>query len=84
MALQKNLDTVYGINIPDAYFRVTSAVIQNKNCLGFTVNSYADKNLQAIGSSQYSCEYDINGENPLKQAYIYLRTLEEFSTAIDC
>jgi hypothetical protein len=28
--------------------------------------------------------YDINGENPIKQVYIYLKSLPEFAGAVDC
>jgi hypothetical protein len=32
----------------------------------------------------YFFQYDITGENPIKQAYLYLKTLPEFATATDC
>jgi hypothetical protein len=31
-----------------------------------------------------ACSYDINGINPIKQAYEYLKTLPEFKDAVDC
>ena len=37
-----------------------------------------------FNTKTYSCAYDINGENPIKQAYLYLKTLPEFASATDC
>jgi hypothetical protein len=31
-----------------------------------------------------SCKYDITGNNPIAQAYMYLKTLPEFASAKDC
>jgi hypothetical protein len=32
----------------------------------------------------YSCDLDIDGENPVRQAYLHLKTLPEFAGATDC
>jgi hypothetical protein len=32
----------------------------------------------------HGCPYDIEGDNPIKQAYEHLKTLPEFEGAIDC
>jgi hypothetical protein len=84
MALQKKLNTVYGVEIPNAYFQVGNVIIQNKSSISFNVNSYKDKSFQSITTFQYICDYDINGENPIKQAYLHLKTLPEFVDAVDC
>ncbi len=32
----------------------------------------------------YVTSYNIDGENPFKQAYEYIKTLPEYADAIDC
>lgn len=84
MALQKNIETVHGVDINNAYHRVDNIVINNKNQLTFLLNIYADKNFTPVAVESYACEYDLNKENPLKQAYEHLKTLPEFAGAQDC
>jgi len=84
MALQQKLNTTYGIEIPNAYFKIQNIIIKNKSNLEFNLNSYKDKSFQYITITEYSCDYDINGENPIKQAYLHLKSLPEFADAVDC
>ena len=84
MALQKTIQTIYGVTINDAYHRVENVSLLNKNALKFDLASYADKDSAAIVNKQYISDYDLNGENPIKQAYLHLKTLPEFADAIDC
>jgi len=37
-----------------------------------------------IQNKTYGCLVDLNGDNPIKQAYEYLKTLPEFANATDC
>lgn len=84
MALEKNFQTVYGINISNAYCRVDNIVINSKIKLSFLLKIYADKTAKEIQSEVFNCDYDIAGENPLKQAYEHLKKLPEFADAVDC
>lgn len=84
MALQKTITTPYGIEVPDAYFRVEYVRVTSKTSIQFNVYGYADPSKQFIVESLESCAYDLNGDNPIKQAYAYLKTLPEFEGAIDC
>jgi hypothetical protein len=84
MALQKTIQTIYGVTINDAYHRVDNVSLLNKIAVKFDVASFANKELAAIASKQYICDYNINGENPIKQAYLHLKTLPEFTDAVDC
>jgi hypothetical protein len=40
--------------------------------------------MPAFGDAEYSCAYDLDGANPIRQAYLHLKTLPEFANATDC
>ena len=84
MALKLTKQTNEGLTAIDAYHRIENVTLQNKNVIIFNVKSYANIDFPEFNTRQFSCDYDINGENPIKQAYLYLKTLPEFSDAIDC
>ena len=56
------------------------------------VNSTKDKASACVsfkdGENEFEKNYtfsiDLNGENPIKQAYAHLKTLPEFANAADC
>lgn len=83
MAILKDIETNFGILIKDSYIRV-ERLEATKEILKFEVKFYVDKNKDYYSSLFYVCEYDVNGSNPFNQAYIYLKTLEEFKDAEDC
>jgi hypothetical protein len=84
MALKKNTTTEHGINLQDAYYRVDNIVINSKTNMSFLVNVYADKTAKQIQTLSFKCSYVFSGNNPIAQAYEYLKTLEEFAGAVDC
>jgi len=84
MALQLTKTTKSGIEVKSAYIRVDHLSLNGKENITFKVNSYKNKELPAFEENFYGCPYDINGENPIKQAYEHLKTLPEFSDATDC
>lgn len=87
MALQKtislitNFDTEVKFN--DAYIRVDNINAKKGFSRAF-VFLHKEKNGQVLQKKNYVFEYDINGENPIKQAYLHLKTLPEFADAVDC
>lgn len=83
MALQKNTVLPSGIDVQAAYFRVCNVSIENKVRLNFTVKGYKDTTLPNFTEQVFSTGYNINGENPIKQAYIYLKSTPEFSGSED-
>jgi hypothetical protein len=83
MALKQNIETRYGFVVSEAYIRIESANVA-KDKVTFTVCSYADKEKPFFDSKVFSCAYDISGSNPIKQAYVHLKTLPEFTGAVDC
>jgi hypothetical protein len=84
MALKKTSPTKFGFDIPNAYIRIEGVRIINKFEIKFQVRSYVTVENAHFNDVEYSCSYDIDGKNPLKQAYEYLKTLPEFDGAIDC
>jgi hypothetical protein len=85
MALQKNIELNTGIKVNDAYLRIDSVTINQKQNINFFLKSYISNDVDlAFDVKEFSCSYDINGENPIKQAYLHLKTLPEFVDATDC
>jgi hypothetical protein len=66
-----------------AYWRIEQ-IIGNKQSLTFVVNAYATDQGPMLHSDQFLFVPDLEGPNPIKQAYQFLKTLPEFSDAIDC
>ena len=85
MAIKKTVTTVHGIEVVDAYHRVEGVAIQKKTEIGYYVRSYKDASGLPFFAEQYIVSnYDIQGENPIAQAYAYVKTLPKFSGAVDC
>ena len=84
MALQKTVTTTHGLSASNAYHRVENVSLQGKNVIKFDLCSYASSSSESpFDVSDYGCSYDIDGSNPIQQAYEYLKTLSEFSGATD-
>lgn len=84
MAIKKSVKTVFGIEITDAYHRVTNVSIASKNKIFFHLESSTDGKNPAFEEKMYSCDYTISGANPVAQSYHHLKTLPEFAGAVDC
>jgi len=85
MALEKTVTTPHGFEAVNAYHRVNGVSIIAKNRINFFAKSYKDASAVAeFASDMHSCAYDLNGANPLAQAYAHLKTLPEFAGAKDC
>jgi hypothetical protein len=85
MALSRNIDTDWGISVPDAYCRIEAVSLTGKDTMSFHVRSYtAAKDVPFFIEQTITCPYDITGSNPIAQAYQFLKTLPEFSDATDC
>lgn len=84
MALRKNVASVYGIDVNNAYHRVEGVTVVNKDTIQFQVRASVDGVLPHFSDNQHQCDYDLDGKNPIKQAYDYLKTLPEFAGATDC
>jgi hypothetical protein len=85
MALQLTTTTPQGFTATDAYHRVENISLHNKNSIVFSISSYKDNLHTNLFKSEIKhCDYDLNGENPIKQAYLHLKTLPDFADAVDC
>jgi|APSaa5957512535_1039671.scaffolds.fasta_scaffold79519_2 hypothetical protein len=84
MALQLNYTTQHDFEAGEAYFKVNNITITNKDSISFDVLLFKNKDsLDFFENKLFTCAYDIDGDNPIKQAYLYLKTLPEFADATD-
>jgi hypothetical protein len=83
MALASHV-TFRGIDVYDAYHRVDSICIVGKSSMKVSVGTYASPALEPLSARDYACAYDIDGDNPIRQAYLHLKSLPEFAGATDC
>ena len=85
MALQKTVTTLHGFVSQDAYHKVDNIKIFSKSSMTFDIKILKSKNETiAFDTLSFQCGYDLEGANPIKQAYEHLKTLPEFSGATDC
>jgi len=89
MALIKKLELKTGIILENAYFKIPG-VNCTKEFMNFTVDIYKDKESREsgklqVGSISYECLHDTseNSTNCIRQAYQYLKTLDEYEGGID-
>jgi hypothetical protein len=83
MAIQATINTSSGLSITDAYCKITEVSI-TKNSVTFTLQVFADKTKTFVIENVFTAPYDLDGPNPIKQAYEHLKTLPEFEGAEDC
>jgi hypothetical protein len=65
------------------YIKVSS-ITGNKLNLTATVTFTSQATGTVVATKSYQFPLDLNGDNPIKQTYEYLKTLPEFSDATDC
>lgn len=82
MALQATITTNQGITVSSAYCRVADVSL-SKDTMSFSLWLYADKEKAPFEKKTFTSAYDLNGSNPIKQAYEHLKTLPEFAGATD-
>jgi len=83
MALQKTASTVFGVEVSNAYHRVENAMLNSTTSMTFCVRTYVDSSKPFFAEKTITCSYNIDGENPIKQAYEHLKTLDDYSDATD-
>jgi hypothetical protein len=82
MALQKTV-IFKGITVGDAYLKIQS-FSGSKELLKFDLATHSKSGEQSLAVTSFEIPYSIDGSNPIKQAYGYLKTLPEFAGALDC
>ena len=65
------------------YIKVVG-VYGNKLNLTATLTFTSQATETVVATKSYQFPLDLNGGNPIKQAYEYLKILPEFTNAIDC
>lgn len=83
MALQKTTQTRFGISVPNAYHRVEFLTLERKDAMRFNLRSYASVEMPPFDEAAFEAPFDINGDNPIRQAYEHLKSLPEFNDAED-
>lgn len=83
MALQQTVTTPHGFDASDAYHRVENVSLLNKEQIGFLVRSYKSPQEPFFEESYYECAYQLDGDNPIAQAYSYIKSLDAFQNAAD-
>ena len=87
MALQKNIKLTdnFGIEVEilNAYIKVSKVECtkQQVNCI---IEIKKDTSSTVLVYQNNIFDYNINGENPIKQSYLHLKSLPEFADAVDC
>jgi hypothetical protein len=84
MALKQTASNAQGFTAVDAYHRVENVVLVGKDRIAFNVRTYKEQDLPFFADANYSCNYELTGANPIAQAYAHLKSLSEFSGAVDC
>lgn len=87
MALSQDLSLLNNFGetstFADVYFKVVT-LGGSKETFSFELVAFKNKDGQELDKKVYSFAYDLNGHNPFRQAYEYLKTTPEFSGANDC
>jgi len=84
MALAKTISTVHGFQAVNAYHRVEAVSLIGKEQISFHVRSYTATDKPFFVEEVMTAPYQLDGDNPIKQAYAHLKTLPEFAGATDC
>ena len=87
MAFKKTISTRYGFEVIDAYHRVEGVRLVSKDKIAFNLRAYKDGEtamLSHIDDSAFECAYDLQGSNPIAQAYNFLKTQPDFKNVKDC
>jgi len=85
MALQKTVE-FKGITVVDAYIKIAWAKVYKKDGVltcWISVEEKANASAMVFDQSEMEFDFDLTGVNPLIQGYAHLKTLPEFTGAID-
>jgi len=82
MAISKTI-SIKEINIDNCYIKVASTNANKFNAV-VSVLYKANKEADPIFSEDFVFPVDLNGDNFIKQAYKHMKTLPQFSDAVDC
>lgn len=83
MALKKTITTESGLEAVGAYHRVEALMLTSKTEMRFNIRSYVVTNLPFFTEQVLTAPYDLEGANPIKQAYEQVKKLDAFAGAED-
>ena len=89
MALQKNIKLTdnFGIEveIPNAYIKIAKVEFSKQSSIYVLEYKKSQDSIQSLQTKfgEFPAEIE-SSNNPIKQAYLHLKTLPEFSDATDC
>jgi len=83
MALKKKIELPNGLVVQDAYIRVES-VTMDKTQMSWKIAYYVAADKPAFQSDMRSGDYNLQGNNPIAQAYMAMKAMPEFADAVDC
>ena len=73
------------LQIANAYWKVEQVIVSKTHGIAVvSVSKDIDGAKHQLNSQQFVFTPNLNGKNFIAQAYDHLKTLPEFSTAIDC
>lgn len=84
MALRHTMVSPHGFTATDAYVRVEAVALVTKSQMSFRTRAYIAPGMPAFADGEHVCAYDLDGPNPIAQAYLHLKSLPEFADATDC
>lgn len=81
ISLKNNFDELSVF--PDAYIKVVTIAGDKNDMHGF-YGVFKDAGSKCIEKVKFQFKPSLDGENFIKQSYLYLKTLPEFAGAVDC
>lgn len=72
-----------GVSIPNAYIKIAN-MRGDKNRVFYNLDFSASVSHDPIYSVTHDFTPDLDGDNFIKQAYAHLKSLPEYSGAVDC
>jgi hypothetical protein len=84
MALTKTTTTSEGFEAVNSYIVCEAIRLYGKDRIAFQVRTHKEKGLPHFSDVSFESAYNIDGANPIKQSYEFLKTLPEFADAVDC
>lgn len=81
LKIKTNLDI--DVDVQNAYIKIAS-VFGNKSEMTAELHICKAQGEEFVQRRTYAYPYQIDGANPIKQGYEFLKTLSEFAGAQDC
>jgi hypothetical protein len=86
MAFKKTIKTHHNIDVIDAYHRVTAISISHSKVVHYGLSIFVTgaAGETHVEHESYSFKFDLNGDNVIAQCYKHARSLDKYTTAVDC